>query len=85
MFQVKKEGSQQNMLVSDFRKMFARPISKVQLHRRRLQNKVRKTWKLVHNVKSMTTSTFESKFVLRIGFIVKAYCSMSSVGWIHYN
>ena len=33
MFQVKKEGSKQNILVSDFRKMFARQISKVQLHR----------------------------------------------------
>jgi len=29
MFQVKKEGSKQNILVSDFRKMFARQISKV--------------------------------------------------------
>ena len=48
-------------------------------------NKVRKTWKLVHNVKSVTTSTFEWKFVLHIGFIVKAYCSMSSVGLIHCN
>ena len=44
-----------------------------------------KTWKLVQNVKSVTTSTFESKFVPRIGFIVKAWCSMSSVGSIHYN
>jgi len=33
----------------------------------------------------MATSTFECKFVLRIGFIVKAYCSMSNVGLIHYN
>jgi len=85
MFQVKKEESEQNILVSDFRKMFARQISKVQLHRRRLQSKVRKTWNLVHNVKSMTTSTFECKFVLHIEFIVKAYCSMSSVGSIHCN
>jgi len=46
MFQVKKEGSKQNILVSDFRKMFARQISKVQLHRRRLQSKVRKNLKL---------------------------------------
>jgi len=30
----------------------------------------------VHNVKSMATSTFECEFVLHIGFIVKAYCSM---------
>jgi len=44
MFQVKK-GSKQNILVSDFRKMFARKISKVQLHRRRLQSKVRKNLK----------------------------------------
>jgi len=28
MFQVKKEGSKQNILMSDFRKMFARQISK---------------------------------------------------------
>jgi len=61
-FQVKKEGSKQNILVSDFRKMFARQKSKVQFHRRRLQSRVRKTCKLVHNVKSVTTPTFESKF-----------------------
>jgi len=46
MFQVKKEGSKQNILVSDFRKMFARQIPKVQLHRRRLQSKVRKNLKV---------------------------------------
>jgi len=33
----------------------------------------------------MATSTFECEFVLRIGFIVKACCSMSSIGLIHYN
>jgi len=33
----------------------------------------------------MTTSTFECNFVLRIGFIVKAYCSMSRVGMILCN
>jgi len=33
--------------------------------------KCAKTWKLVHNVRSMKTSTFEGKFVLGIGFIVK--------------
>jgi len=60
MFQVKKEGSKQNVMVSDFTKMFARQISKVQLHRRRLQSKVRKTLKLVYNVKSVTTSTLTS-------------------------
>ena len=66
------------MLVSGFRKMFARQVSKVQLHWRKLQSKGRKTWKLVHNVRSMKTSTFEFKFVLRIGFIVKvtAGCSV---------
>jgi len=42
MFQVKKEWIKQNILVSAFRKMFPRQISEVQLHRRRLQNKVRK-------------------------------------------
>jgi len=31
-----------------------------------------KTWKLVQNVKSVTTSITESKFVMRIVFIVKA-------------
>jgi len=46
MFQVKKEGSKQNVLVSDYRKMFVRQISKVQLHRRRLQSKVRKILKV---------------------------------------
>jgi len=40
MFQVKKVGNQENILVSDFRTMFARQISKVQLHRLRMQNKV---------------------------------------------
>jgi len=47
MFQVKKEGSKQDLLVlSDFRKMFARQLSNEQLHRRRLQNKVRKNLKV---------------------------------------
>jgi len=32
--------------------------------------KCAKTWKLVHNVKSRATSTFECKFVLCIEFIV---------------
>jgi len=49
------------------------------------KTKCAKTRKLVHNVKSMATSTFECKFVLRTGFIVKAYCLMSSVGLIHCN
>jgi len=47
--------------------------------------KCAKTWKLVQNIKSVKTVTFESKFAQRIGFIVKAWCSMSSVGLIHYN
>jgi len=42
MFQAKKWGGQKNILVSDFRKMYARQISKAQLHRRKLQSKVRK-------------------------------------------
>jgi len=46
MFQVKKEESKQNTLVSDLRIMFARQMSKVQLHRRRLQSKVRKNLKV---------------------------------------
>jgi len=46
MFQVKKEGSKQNILVSDFRKMFARQISKAQLHRRKLQSKLHKNLKV---------------------------------------
>jgi len=73
-----ERGSKQNILVSDFRKMFARLISNVRLQRRKLQSKVRKNWKLVHNVRSMKTSTFECKFVLRIGLIVKvtAGCSV---------
>jgi len=37
-----KRREQKNIFVSDFRKMFARQISKVQVHQRRLQNKVRK-------------------------------------------
>jgi len=47
--------------------------------------KCAKTWKLLHNVKSMTSSTFECTFFLSIRFIVKAHCSMSSVGLIHYH
>jgi len=43
MFQVKKETRKQNVSVSDHTKMFARQISKAQLHpKRRLQSKVRK-------------------------------------------
>jgi len=45
MFQVKKEGSKQIISMSDFSKMFARQISKAQLHRRKLQSKVRKNLK----------------------------------------
>jgi len=85
MFQVKKEGSNQNILVSDFRKMFARQNQKYNFIGEDCKTKSRKTRKLVHNVKSMTTSIFECEFVLRIGFIVKAYCSMFSVGLIHCN
>jgi len=44
--EVKREGRKQNILVSDSRKMLARQISKVQLHRRRLQSKVRKNLKV---------------------------------------
>jgi len=46
MFQVKKAGSKQNILVSDFRETFAKQMSKAQLHRRRLQSKVRKNLKV---------------------------------------
>jgi len=81
---MKKEGSKKNILVSDFTKMFARQISKVQLHRRRLKS-AKNLEVGVQLFKSVTTSTFECKFVLRIGFIVKAWCSMSSVDLIHYN
>jgi len=35
------------------------------------KTKCTQTRTLVHNVKSVTTSTFECKFVLRIRFIVK--------------
>jgi len=38
-----ERGKQTKYIGSDFRKMFARQISKVQLHRWRLQNKVRKS------------------------------------------
>jgi len=40
--------------------------------------KCTKIWKWVQHVKSVTTSTFESTFVLPIGFIAKAWCSISS-------
>jgi len=69
--EVKKQGNKQNVLVSDFKKMFARQISKVQLHQRRLQSKVCKNLKVgAYNIKSMATLTFECKFVPSIGFIV---------------
>jgi len=42
MFHVKKEGSKYKILGSDFREIFAR----VQLRRWRLQNKVRKNFKV---------------------------------------
>jgi len=37
-----QRGEQKNILVSDIRKMFARQTSKIQLHRRKMQSKVRK-------------------------------------------
>jgi len=37
-----ERGEQKNILLSDFRIMFARQISKAQLHRRKLQSKVHK-------------------------------------------
>jgi len=43
------------------------------------KTKYAKTWKFVHNVRSMKTSTFECKFVLRIGFIVKVTAGCSVV------
>jgi len=42
MFQAKKGWSKQNILVSDLREMFARQISKAQVHWKKLQRKVRK-------------------------------------------
>jgi len=41
-FKRRKRGAKKHALVIDIRKMFARQISKVQLHRRKLQSKVRK-------------------------------------------
>jgi len=67
------------------RALSLRQISQVQFIGEDRKTKCAKIRKLVHNVKSTTTSTFECKFVLRIGFIVKAYCPMSSVGLIHCN
>jgi len=43
--------------------------------------KCAKTWKMVHKVRSMTTSTFEYKFVLRIWFIVKVTAGCSVLVW----
>jgi len=43
--------------------------------------KCAKTWKLVHNVRSMKTSTFECKFVLRIGFNLKVTAGCSVLVW----
>jgi len=45
------------------------------------KTKCAKTRKLVHNVKSMTTSTIECKFVLRIGFIVKVTARCAVLVW----
>ena len=44
-FKWRKRGGN-NILVSDFRKMFARQISKVHLHWQRLQSKVHKNFKV---------------------------------------
>jgi len=67
--------------------MLARQISQVQYNfiGEDCKTKCAKNRKLVHNVESTTTSTFECNFVLGIGFIVKAYCSLSSVGLVHCN
>jgi len=85
MFQAKKEGSKQNILVSDFGKCLQDKYQKCNFIGEDCKAKVAKTWKLVQNVKRLTASTFASKFVLRIEFIAEAYCSMSSVGFIHCN
>jgi len=57
--EVKKERTKQNILVSDFRKMSARQISKVQLHQRRLQSKVQKNLK--GGAQRMATSISQCK------------------------
>jgi len=85
MFQVKKEESKQNILVSVLGKCLQDKYQKDNFIGEDCKAKCAKTRKLVHNVESMTTSIFECKFVLRIGFIVKACWSMSSVGLIHCN
>jgi len=41
-----ERGEQTKILVNDFRKIFARHVSKVELHRRRLQRKVCKKLKV---------------------------------------
>jgi len=41
-----ERGEQKNILVGDFRKMFARQISKVQLHRPKLHSKGRKNMEI---------------------------------------
>jgi len=85
--EVKREGSKQNTLVSDFRKIFARQISKVKLHRRRLQSKARKNLKVgaQHYKHECSAHWIQHLNALRIGFIVKACCAMSTVGLIHCN
>jgi len=71
MLQVKKEGSKQNILVTSGKSLQDK-YQKYNFIGEDCKAKCPKTRKLVHNVKSMTTSKFESKFVLRIGCIVKA-------------
>jgi len=43
--------------------------------------KCAKTWKLVHNVRSMKTSAFECKIVLRIRFIVNVTAGCEVLVW----
>jgi len=66
------------MLVSNSGKCLHDKYQKYNVIGEDCKAKCAKTWKLLHNVTSMKTSTFEFKFVLCIGFIVKvtAGCSV---------
>ena len=85
MFHVKKEGSKQKYwwVISGI--LLQDKYKKCNFIGEDCKSKCAKTWKLLQNFESVTTSTFERKFVRRIGCIVKTRYCISSVGLMHYK
>jgi len=85
MFNVKKQGGKEKILVSDFKNFLQDKYQKYNVIGKDCKAKCAKTWKLVQNFEIVTISTFANAFVLPIvGFIVNTWCLMSSVVLIHY-